>query len=172
MKKILLLCVLSLGMGISTNAQSVIKVGQDAPELLFNNPEGKPISLKKVSEGSYVLLDFWASWCGPCRRANPELVQFYNEFKDRKFKNAPKGFKIFSVSLDTKLESWKKAIKDDNLNWPDHVSDLKSWRSEAAEIYNINYIPQTFLIGPDGKIIGHYNSASEAKEALEKEWKK
>lgn len=169
MRKILFTVVFALITSLFVNAQSPkISAGQPAPELSFPNPDGKILSLSNTSKGSYVLIDFWASWCGPCRRANPELVKLYQEYKKVKIKDAPKGFKIFSVSLDTKLENWKKAIKDDNLNWPDHVSDLKSWSSEAASIYGINFIPQMVLVGPDGKIIGKYNSILEAKAELER----
>jgi len=171
MKKLLLTAALFLGAYSFTFAQyenTEIEIGKDAPELAYQNPEGKVISLKKMAKGSIVLVDFWASWCGPCRRANPELVAFYEKNTKLKFKDAPNGFKIYSVSLDTKPESWQKAIKDDNLNWPDHVSDLKSWKSDAAAIYGVNYIPQAFLIGPDGKIIGKYGNALEAQRDLDK----
>jgi thiol-disulfide isomerase/thioredoxin len=170
-KKTLGICLLAMSVAFSSSAQyenAKIKVGQDAPELAYPSPEGKIISLQEVNKGLYILLDFWASWCGPCRMSNPGLVKMYNKYKDKKFKKAPKGFTVFSVSLDRKEEAWKKAIAADHLSWPYHISDLKSWQSEAAAAYGIQYIPQTFLIGPDGKIIGKYNSAEAAASELEK----
>jgi thiol-disulfide isomerase/thioredoxin len=179
MKKILFITALVLSFGTISHAQqeyknTKIKIGQDAPELAFPNPEGKVLSLKKTGKGSFVLIDFWASWCGPCRRANPQVVELYKQYKDLKFKGAPKGFKIFSVSLDKNKESWVNAIKADKLSWPYHVSDLKAWQSEAGDIYGIRFIPQAFLMSPDGKIIGEYTTginsdiASQVKRDLDK----
>ena len=96
--------------------------------------------------GKVILLEFWASWCGPCRQENPNLVKTYNIFN-------PKGFEIFAVSLDEDKESWLKAIQEDNLKWK-HVSDLKGSRNEASLIYGINGIPDNFLISENGEIIG------------------
>ncbi len=138
--------------------KSVIKVGMKAPDLAYKNPEGKIMKLSDL-RGKLVLLDFWASWCSPCRRANPEVVQIYKKYKD-------KGFTVFSVSLDgdrrgstdpkvTQMhrDRWVKAIRQDGLIWPNHVSDLKSWNSEAAAKYGVTSIPATFLIGRDGKVV-------------------
>jgi len=171
MKKILSICLLGVFTAFTASAQyqnTTIKVGQKAPELAYQNPDGKTISLQDINKGRYVLLDFWASWCGPCRLASPSVVKMYQEFKDKKFKDAPKGFTIVSVSLDRNKDAWIKAIKDDHLSWPYQMSDLKAWQSEAAEKYGVRFIPQAFLIGPDGKVIGAYNSPEAAKEALQK----
>jgi len=120
-------------------------IGSVAPELNFPNPDGKIITLESL-RGNYVLIDFWASWCRPCRAENPNVVKLYNEYKD-------KGFTVYSVSLDKDKNRWIGAIKQDNLSWPNHVSDLKQWKSEAVKTYGFTGIPFTVLIDKDGKII-------------------
>ncbi len=122
-------------------------IGTEAPEINLAQPDGKPLSLKSL-RGKYVLVDFWASWCGPCRQENPNVVKAYEQFKGR-----GKGFTIYSVSLDQKKENWEKAIAADHLVWPNHVSDLKFWQSAAAAAYGVQAIPQSFLLDPQGKII-------------------
>ncbi|MFN8689449.1 MAG: peroxiredoxin family protein, partial [Cyclobacteriaceae bacterium] len=119
-------------------------VGQLAPEISLPNPEGEVISLSSL-RGQYVLVDFWAKWCGPCRRENPNVVKAFNKYKD-------KGFTIFGVSLDRTREDWVKAIQEDGLTWT-HVSDLKYFESQAARDYNINAIPFSLLLDREGKII-------------------
>ncbi|HXS36004.1 MAG TPA: TlpA disulfide reductase family protein [Flavipsychrobacter sp.] len=120
------------------------EIGAIAPDLNLPTPEGKMVSLSSL-KGKYVLLDFWASWCGPCRAENPNVVAAYNKYKDKKFV-------ILSVSLDNNKNAWLAAIKKDNLTWT-HVSDLKGWESSAARVYDIESIPSNFLIDPSGKII-------------------
>jgi peroxiredoxin len=122
-----------------------IGVGLVAPEIALPNPTGKTIKLSSL-KGKVVLLDFWASWCKPCRMENPAVVKLYNEYKD-------KGFTVYSVSLDDQKENWTAAIQTDGLVWPNHVSDLKGWQSAAGATYMVQSIPQTFLIDADGKII-------------------
>lgn len=146
----------------------VIHVGMKAPELNFKNPKGESLVLSKINKDRVVLLDFWASWCRPCRGANPRLVKLYENYKDKAFKNAKKGFTVVSVSLDQKQEAWIAAIEKDNLHWDFHMSDLGGWESQAAKAYGIVFIPQAFLITPDGKIAGMYNTAEEAEKDLEK----
>lgn len=171
MKKLLLAAAIVVGTTFGANAQyknEKINVGMTAPELSFESPDGKTLNLSDVNKGRYILVDFWASWCGPCRRANPGLVKFYQEYKGKKFKDAKKGFEIYSVSLDKTKDAWVKAIEKDSLYWENHVSDLKGWSSEAAQIYGVGFIPQAFLIGPDGKILGAYMTAEQAIPDIQK----
>ena len=127
------------------------EVGNIAPDLKFKDPDGNIRDLNSL-RGNIVLVDFWASWCGPCRMENPNVVATYKKYKDSKFKGA-NGFKIFSVSLDNNATSWAGAIKQDGLIWPDHVSDLKGWQSAAAAMYGVNSIPTNFLLDSKGVII-------------------
>lgn len=120
-------------------------VGVEAPDFTLNDPDGKPVQLSSL-RGKVVLIDFWASWCGPCRQENPNVVRLYKQYQ-------PKGFEILGVSLDRGKKEWLQAIKDDQLTWL-HVSDLQYWQSAPARLYGVNSIPQTFLLDKDGKIIG------------------
>lgn len=162
-------------------ANQLIQKGQEAPNIELPSPSGGSYELADL-KGQVVLLDFWASWCGPCRRENPNVVKVYDKYKDQ-------GFTIFSVSLDgmdsrtarrfsseqqqdyieRSRKKWVAAIEDDNLKWPYHVSDLKKWESVAAAKYGVTGIPKTFLIDREGKIaeIGLRGAAS-IEQALQK----
>lgn len=128
----------------SQSQNSGITIGQEAPDFTLPDVDGKPVSLNSF-RGKYVLVDFWASWCGPCRQENPNIVATYNQFKD-------KNFTILGVSLDQDKKAWLKAINDDGLVWK-QISDLKFWNSEAATLYQVQAIPFNVLIDPNGKVI-------------------
>ncbi|MBC7914646.1 MAG: AhpC/TSA family protein [Pyrinomonadaceae bacterium] len=137
-----------------------LAVGAIAPEFSQSDTNGKAVKLSDF-KGKYVLLDFWASWCGPCRQENPNVVKIYNQFKD-------KNFTVLGVSLDRpgSKSAWLKAISDDNLTWV-NVSDLNFWKNEVAMLYNVTGIPQNFLLDPQGKIIAKNLRGEDLKSALD-----
>ncbi len=139
------------------NSGSVVLVGSMAPDFTMNDAEAKPFSLSQL-RGKYVLLDFWASWCKPCREENPNVVAAYNQFKD-------KNFTVLGVSLDEDKAAWQKAIAEDKLPWQ-HLSDLKTGNSGAATLYGVTGIPYNFLIDPQGKIIAANLRGAELQTKL------
>ena len=136
---------------------SKTKIGNLAPDFTMNNIDGNPVSLGSL-KGKVVLIDFWASWCGPCRRANPEIVMLYEKYKNH-------NFEILGVSFDKNREKWLEAIKSDNLTWL-HVSDLQGWNNAAGKIYGINSIPHSILIDDKGLILGNRMSFEELEQKL------
>ena len=139
-------------------SQKKTSIGALAPDFRLADTSGNKIALSDL-KGKYVLLDFWAAWCGPCRQENPNVVQAFKTYKND-------GFTVFGVSLDKEKKSWLKAIHDDNLQWQ-HVSDLKFWASEAAILYGITSIPRNFLLDPRGKIIGRDLRGQDLLDKLE-----
>jgi len=137
--------------------EATTMIGGVAPEIKLNGPDGKPVSLHSL-RGKVVLIDFWASWCGPCRRENPNVVKMYQKYKDQ-------GFEIFGVSLDNDVNRWKAAIQSDGLSWY-HGSDLMGWKSKPAQIYQVHSIPATFLLDKEGKIIAKGLRGPELEAAV------
>ena len=134
-------------------------VGQKFTDFTMNDPEGNPVKLSDIiAKNKYTLIDFWASWCGPCRMEMPNVVAAYKEFHK-------KGFGIVGVSLDRDAEAWKKGIKDLGMTW-DHMSDVKFWDCEGAKLYGVNSIPATVLVAQDGTIVARNVRGAAIKEKL------
>jgi thiol-disulfide isomerase/thioredoxin len=140
------------------NQLKATAIGQQMTDIILEDPYGKTIALSSL-RGKFVLVDFWASWCGPCRRENPNVVKLYNKYKD-------KGFDIYSVSLDDNKDAWMRAINADQLLWPSHVSDLKKWASSVVPQFNIEGIPFTVLLDAEGRIIAKNLRGQQLEDKL------
>ena len=138
--------------------RSVVMVGMEAPEIVLPDSAGVVRRLSDL-RGKVVLIDFWASWCGPCRMENPNVVRVYQRYRD-------KGFEVFSVSLDNSREKWVQAIRKDNLLWPNHVSDLKGWNSAGGKLYGVSSIPATVLVDRDGKVLARNLRGPQLEQKL------
>ncbi|VTP86745.1 peroxiredoxin family protein [Sphingobacterium daejeonense] len=143
--------------------QAAVAPGNKAIDFVSTGPNGEKVRFSDHLGKGYVLLDFWAAWCGPCRRENPNIVAAYRKYKD-------KGFTVFGVSLDKDKASWLKAIKDDGLDWA-QVSDLAFWNTEAVALYGVRFIPSNVLIDPDGVVVARNIKGEELQETLEKIYK-
>ena len=131
-----------------------LQPGMQAPDFMQNDPEGNPVKFSDIyTKNKITMLDFWASWCKPCRAFNPALVKIYNTYRD-------KGFEILGVSLDTKHDAWVKSVENDNLTWP-QVSDLGGWKNAAGKLYDVQFVPQNIFVDRNGKIIKKHISEEE-----------
>ena len=139
------------------SADKVVALGAVAPDFTQNDVDGKPVSLSDY-KGKYVLVEFWASWCSPCRAESPNLLKQYSAYKD-------KGFEILGVSVDSDKAKWVEAIKKDGLTWT-QVSDLKGWESDARKVYGISGVPANFLVSPEGKIVGAHLTGEKLNKKL------
>lgn len=146
------------GLKLYVEKRSKIAIGTPAPEITMKDPEGNLLSLSSL-RGKIVLIDFWASWCGPCRKENPIIVEIYKKFRS-------KGFEIFSVSLDYNKDAWIRAIRTDNLIWKNHVSDMKHWESSVVSLYGFDGIPFTVLLDRNGNVIAKNLRGRELEKKL------
>ena len=169
----LLVVVIGLFIGRYFYMQPKFVNGEKAPAFTATLKNGQPFELAQL-EGRYVLLDFWGSWCGPCRAESPELVKLYRQYQNRTFKDA-EGFEIVSIGIERNEKSWKNAIQTLGLNWPYHILDLSSsmkfFNGDLANQYGIKEAPTKFLLNPEGVIIGVNQSPEAIDKALAKKLK-
>ncbi|MFV0345637.1 MAG: TlpA family protein disulfide reductase [Bacteroidales bacterium] len=168
--QIVMLCILLSG-NINVIAQSTgTNLGNQAPEISEKSLNGSTVSLSDY-RGNYVLIDFWASWCGPCKQERPHVVSVYNQFKDATFKGGG-NLKVLSVSLDKNQAAWSQGVSSMNMTWPGQVSDLQGWTSKWANAYGVRSIPYNFVVDQNGVIVAKNLKGAALSSFLEKQVEK